>query len=307
MKKIIACALVISACGTWSNEDLEFVYALPDKATLHSGAPGQTASSSQGLTRQGLNVGDPSAVATETQTTSAKFNAFLDSVLDGLENIRQIPPTTRTTDARVWGPYTDSSHDGVQVQVVVERIDGGVEYDWALQYRRTGEDFFTAGGGNYKPTVTLTEGVGEFGIDALGARNYFDAGDSGDPDLLGVKYDTQDSPKLVQMIFTKGLDDAGTNSLGYQFLQNDAGEVHADFLATGNDPNITSLLYDVKWNQSGEGFANVAIVAGNWADAGVSFTECWDTAQKVVFSNMIFDGGPSPVGNPASCTKITDL
>jgi hypothetical protein len=309
MKKIVACALVMSACGTWSNEDLEFLYALPDKATLHSVAPGEMASSSQGLTRQGLNVGDDSQVAQATKKMSDQFNAFLDSVLNGLEGIRQIPPTTRTADARVWGPYPDSQHNGTEVQVVVERIDGGVEYDWALEYTRTGQNPFIAGGGSFQPTVTLTQGVGQFGIDLIGARDYFDAGDSGDPDLLGVKYDTKDSPKLVQMFFTKGLDDAGTGVLGYQYLQNDAGEVHADFLAVGgSDPNITGLLYDVKWDKSGEGLASVAIVAGNWADAGIPpFEECWDTAQKVVYSTMIFDGGPSPVGLQDACVKITDL
>jgi hypothetical protein len=305
MKKIVACALVISACGTWSNEDLEFVYALPDKATLHSVAPGQTASSSQGLTRQGLNVGDDSQVAQATRNMSDAFNGFLDEILDGLEAVRQIPPTTRGTDSRIWGPYEDNSHPGFEVEVEIDRDDAGVQYDWALKYRQSGQPFFTLGSGLFKPTITLREGEGSFNIDALLGRQNFDAGNPTDPDTLAVNYITDMSPKSVHMNFVKGVDDGGTDSFDYGYLQNDAGEVHADFLLTGNDPNITSLLYDVKWDQSGEGLATVTVTAGNWADAG--FEECWDTAQKVVFSNMIFDGGPSPVGTQASCVKITDL
>jgi hypothetical protein len=305
MKKIVACALVISACGTWSNEDLEFIYALPDKATLHAVSPGDSlASSGQGLSRQGLNVGDDSQTAASTKATSAEFNAFLDSILDGLDGIRQIPPTTRTTDTRTWGPYDDSKNPGFQVRVDIER-DGGSEYDWQLSYGRVGETFHPFGQGHFKPTITLKEGTGGLFLDAIGARQYLDAGTSTDPDHLTVDYHTDQSPKLVDMFFDKTLDDGGIDTLDYNYRQNDAGEVHADFTATTMDPNIKSLAYDVAWDRSGEGYAKVKILAGNWADAG--FEECWDTAQKVVYSDMIFDGGPSPVGLIDACTTIDNF
>jgi hypothetical protein len=314
MKKIIAAALALSACGTWSNEDLEFVYALPDKATVHAAAPGQSSSTGQGLLHQGLNAGEDSPQAQGTIKLSTGFNTYVDSILDGIDGVRVIPPTSRTDDTRTWGPYNDSQHPGFEVEVEIER-DGGsggeYEYDWQLRYRQTGGQFFDICVGNFIPTETLKIGEGGFFIDALSAREIFDAGKADDPDHLTVTYITDKSPKQVSMFFDKDAGvDAGSYSLGYQYEQNDAGDTHATFIATGGDPNITTLEYDAKWNASGEGFMKASILAGNWADAGIRLEECWDSAQKVVYSNMIFDAGTGPdggtpeVGLPGACVDI---
>jgi hypothetical protein len=257
----------------------------------------------QGLSRQGLNVGDDSAAATQTISASNQFNAFLDYILDGLDGVRQIPPTTRTDDSRIWGPYNDTQHDGYQVEVVIDRVDAG--FDWALKYLQNSQESFTLGGGFFVPTVTLKEGEGAFNIDAKAGRDHF--GGDGGIDSLDVTYITDMSPKQVAMHFTADPGDGGENLLDYAYVQTDAGDVRAIFKMTGNDPNITTLQYDVKWNGAGEGFADVTILAGNWSDAGVDFKECWDSAQKVEYSNMIFDGGPSPIGNPDTCVTFTDL
>src|SRR6202042_3828169 len=102
---------------TWSNEDLEFLYALPDRDTLHANVPGEATSTN--TTQQPLSVGDDSQTYANTKLQTDQFNAFLDDVLDGLDNIRQIPPTTRLDDGRIWGPYDDSTHPGFQVQVEI--------------------------------------------------------------------------------------------------------------------------------------------------------------------------------------------
>jgi hypothetical protein len=228
-----------------------------------------------------------------------QFNAFLDQVLDGLDAVRQIPPTTRAPNARIWGPYDDTANPGFQVEVEIDR-DGGHEYDWALRYRQIGQDFFDIGAGHFTPTVTLKEGQGGMFLDAKSEREHFDAGNPTDPDTLTVTYVTDMDPKHVDMTFVKDQ----TATLGYDYRQNDAGQVHADFVVTSTDPNVTELAYNVAWDSSGQGRADTTIIAGNWAqyDAG-TFSECWDSAQLVVYSNEIYDGGP-PVGDAGACVKI---
>ncbi len=168
-------------------EDLEFLYARPDRDTLHANVPGEATSTN--TTQQPLSVGDPSPTYATTKDQTDQFNAFLDEILDGLDAIRQVPPTTRLADGRIWGPYDDSSHPGFQVQVEIDRnADAG--FDWKLSYRPDGQAFFDIGNGNFQPTVSLKEGIGSFQLNGLLSREELDAGKPGDPNLVTVDYQT---------------------------------------------------------------------------------------------------------------------
>src|SRR4051794_1016053 len=106
---------LLAACGgNFSNEDLEYLNALPTREALASKLPGTGTSSGSGLAqrRDRLSVGDPSQLYLDTQKASTDFNNGLDGLLSLLENIRTVPPTTRELDRRIWGPFPDNNNPG---------------------------------------------------------------------------------------------------------------------------------------------------------------------------------------------------
>src|SRR5687768_846689 len=76
--------LMATACGggNWSNQDLEFLHALPQREELRSKLPAAETSSSglTGVRRDGLAVGDPSEVYADTKRSSDAFNGLLDAL-----------------------------------------------------------------------------------------------------------------------------------------------------------------------------------------------------------------------------------
>src|SRR5262245_47870532 len=129
--------------GNWSNADLAFADALPRSEDLRAKLP--SSSASQPLTgvatqRDGLMVGDPSNAWAVTLKAGRDFNAFLDLVLGVVDQVRAVPPTTRTSNTRTWGPFSDSNNAGREVQVVIEQVDD-TNFTWKIESRATGKEF----------------------------------------------------------------------------------------------------------------------------------------------------------------------
>ncbi|HLM44904.1 MAG TPA: hypothetical protein VK458_13610, partial [Myxococcaceae bacterium] len=154
-----------TACGgNFSNDDLEFLNALPAREDLASKLPGTESGVSAGGLRQRtdpLAVGERSTLYEDTNRASNVFNRGLDGLLTLLENIRERPPTTRAPDLRVWGPWRDPRHPGHEVRFVMARV--AERFDYRLQYRpeRSDEEaWWTALEGTFQANGGLREGEG---------------------------------------------------------------------------------------------------------------------------------------------------
>ena len=123
---VLLCGAAASACGgDFSNDDLEFLNALPVREELTARVPPGDARA-QGLgvrawTDALVAVGDPSQLYEDTHQASERFNAALDGLLSLLEDIRQRPPTTRAPEQRIWGPVNDAEHPALQLRFVMTR------------------------------------------------------------------------------------------------------------------------------------------------------------------------------------------
>src|SRR5262245_2098762 len=87
----------IASCGNYSNEDLEFMNAVPARQDFVAYIP------------RDLTPANEAELAKDTHTVITAFNGALD-FLKVADAIRAYPPTSRIPDGRVWGPVLDNNH-----------------------------------------------------------------------------------------------------------------------------------------------------------------------------------------------------
>src|SRR5712691_9572152 len=109
----------IGGCGNFSNDDLMFFEAVPTKEQLQVVLP---QSAAQALCPPSPDatvwVGDP----TDPNNKGARgirddINGFVDGLVALVDSVRKYPPTSRSENGRVWGPYDSPDHPGIQFRI----------------------------------------------------------------------------------------------------------------------------------------------------------------------------------------------
>src|SRR3954470_7443530 len=100
-------ALALTACGNYSNDDVEFLSAIPSRTELASKYTTSTAQAAlrEGVLAQAITAGEASTLAADTKSASDGFNSFLFELLDLLDAVVHQDPSTRSPNERTWGPY----------------------------------------------------------------------------------------------------------------------------------------------------------------------------------------------------------
>lgn len=308
---LTALALVaLAGCGgTWSNKDLEFVSALPRPEDLRAKIP-LTASSTSPLEgvstrRDGLNVGDPSNAYANAKKASGEFNTILDTLLSIIDRVRQVPPTTRTKDTRVWGPWPDSNNPGFEFQVVIKQVDD-VNFAWGIQSRPKNGAFFDVVQGAFKASASARRGQGLMKVLVKDFRDVLKVDDNFKQlDEIDVGYITDMFPRRVEMLFTfRAGSTSGLSALGYTYREQEDTSAAMRFQLRTTSPDATVLEMNAAWLANGSGRGLGRVLEGTYAGATIS--ECWDTAFKVTYYEETWPGGQK-VGDPASCVAIPGL
>ncbi|MBX7112717.1 MAG: hypothetical protein K1X64_00185 [Myxococcaceae bacterium] len=310
MKRYLLCmsALTAIGCGNWSNKDLEFLNALPVSSDLTSKLPGAE-SSSQGLSSTGgqrrdpLMSGEASRLYADTKKASSDFNGILSSMLSTLEFVRNIPPTRRESDVRVWGPYPDSQHPGFDFQIVVSRVDAE-NFTWAMQSRKRGDNFFDAANGNFKANTGIRRGQGAFAIHLKEIRAHFPLpGIPTELEEIEVGYITDIFPLRVDMhfVFAQGKP-TSLSEIGYVYFEKEdhSGAMH--FQVRTSAPEARLVETSSVWATNGAGRASTQIVEGTFK--GASEQQCWNEGFNVVWGKQTWLGGME-VGNSADCVVVS--
>ncbi|MBM7117691.1 hypothetical protein [Archangium primigenium] len=308
--------LLATACGgNFSNDDLEFLNALPARTQLMSKLPRRQATG-QALTARPLAdkpiaVGDPSGLYAQTHEASERFNAALEGLLTRLERIRAQTPTTREPDLRIWGPVEDREHTGHQVRFVMTRREGFFTYQ--LQYKPRGqgeEGWWSFVEGTFEAQGGLREGTGTVSLQVALARAHgFDLGGLASYRRLDVAYQTREPPLRVQMDFVPtGL---GRAALRYTYREAREGFGEMTFLLEdtavlpGNQRADLSVLS--RWTQAGDGVARAVATGGDIPPAlDVTQVECWDTRFGITYFQRGWEAD-SEVGHPSACPDVSLL
>jgi hypothetical protein len=305
---------LLAACGgNFSNEDLEYLNALPTKEALASKLPESKASAGGGLAQRQdhLSVGDVSQLYLDTRKASTEFNNGLDGLLNLLENIRTVPPTTREPNRRTWGPFPDSAHPGHDVRFVMDRA--GDAFDYRLQFKPSGggeEDWFTFLLGSFKADAGIRVGEGELHLligDAVAQG--LDVGDLKGLKQLDCGYQNKELPTRVEMIFSTPPVPPSTAAPGFTYTSRElpGGLGEMSYLLTNTDMVPGNLLEDVqitsRWTPDRGGVATYIILRGDLT--GASYKECWDAQSKVTFAKASWE--LFGIGLPSNCPDLSEF
>lgn len=310
MRKIaIVIALLAGAgCGNWSNQDLVFLAALPDRVQLESKLPGTQVSSSQSTLTQPL-IGNEADGYKFTTDAARAFNGGLYSTLDLLETVRTFPPTKRKTDERIWGPWRSARFPKLFVQVVMDRKSCHVDadkvrrcddytYDLEMGPSRRGT-FTPVLTGTWNPTGTIRDGNGSLTFTVSAMRSL-----GADPvelrkvNQIDVTYQTSPYPITVDM--TIDTTTAGSQ-IDYHYLevQSGAGAMHFSTKAdVVPGPGIENIDVRSGWVKGGAGEATLAVTGGD-SGAGATKDECWDASGLLVYDTTSWNGVTE--GDQAKC------
>jgi hypothetical protein len=290
------------ACGNLSNEDVAFLEAIPQKEQLRVQVPGN------GAAQAACSLGD-ATIYESAKATGDSINGGVSSLLTLVDAIRAVPPTTRDTDTRVWGPFPDGSHPGFEVKVqMVRQIDEtGTPWRWdySINERPNGGDFLTVLEGNFFG-AQARDGTGRMTLHfenskTLGTNN------ATDPVFpMRIFYDLGDNPRTISMDLTAGIG-FGLPSFDYSYEGFADGHGQFSFAASGGNGCTTEIT--TLFTAQGAGRDSFHVRCGPFVSAEVQ--QCWDVSACLTYINdplasTLACRGASPcvLGSAASCPAL---
>lgn len=295
----IALALVCG-CGNLSNDDVAFLVAIPQKERLHVAFPAPAAA-------QNVCAIGSADIYTSAKSTGASINSGVDAILAVVDTILGQTPTRRDTDSRIWGPFPDHEHPGVQVQVTMfrELDEKGAPWRWtySIEAARPPDaflpilegEFFGAEGRNGIGRLTLhfenstALRIAKPGDPALPARIYYD--------LTG-------NPHTVSLDLTAGANGFGLVSFDYAFTGYADGHGRFDYAIPSAKSGCT-LDVTTYFDAQGAGRDVFRTRCGTVLSSDVQ--QCWDAGACLTFVNDPLgitaqcNGLPCVLGNAAQC------
>jgi hypothetical protein len=299
---LLAAGLAPGGCswGNYSNDDLEFMSALPERVDVAAVIP----------VLSGPQPVEQAELYLSTRKAINDFNAMVDALLGLIDTIRSYPPTSRAPDARTWGPFPADRHPGWQVQMVVTRNANDARFDYHVDFQRQatalqdGTEWQPLISGWYAASGGVRKGTGHISVDTQPLRAVaFDPG-VGRLVTLDVDYDTSQFPVTVSLSFTTlavdGHPEIPTQgTYAYSAQETGGGSLVFDLLA---DPlpgpmGLETLHVTSQWLGTGAGRADVQLLGGD-VTVEIKQTECWDQQARAVYNDKPWSVAEDVPGNP---------
>jgi len=306
-----------AACGNYSNEDLEFMNALPESSDLRVNMPAVTSA---------VELANEAELAKSTHDTTRGLNGLLMGLVGIVDAVRSYPPTGRTATSRIWGPFpTDRAKmknlDWETKMIVSRDVTDLGRFDYEISAHHDGAadtDWPVLISGWFQVGKTARRGMGHVELVTATARaEGYDTSDLGTLDHLEIDYDTSADPVMVTMHITD-LPAAGSAdpapTAAFTYAQNASGQGEMTFDLIGNFILVTTAVEDLRitshWLGTGEGRADLTVISGD--GAGAQQTECWGRSFQATYNNKPWAQGEdvpgSPPGDPADfCPVIPPL
>jgi hypothetical protein len=308
---LLVLPLALLACGNYSNEDLEFMNALPTGDALRADIPAVSP----------LAIAEEADLAKRTHETTRNFNGLLNGLVGIVDLVRSLPPTSRTPDSRTWGPFPPDAKKAVNrdwwTRMIMRRnLDDPDQFDYEISVHKLGNgalDWPVLIRGSFLAGQTARRGTGHVELVTSGARaEGMDLTDFGTLDHLEINYDTVHDPVVVEETIT-ALPETGSVDpppvLVFTYKANAVGQGQMTFDLFVNIENTGPALEDInvtaQWLPTGEGRAQSTIVSGD--GMGLHQTQCWDTSFRRTFEENQFDPGAAFGADPSVCPDIPVL
>jgi hypothetical protein len=317
LRASLLAALLAAGCGNYTNEDLEYMNALPQGSDLRANIPPVTGA---------VELANEAELARSTHDTTRGFNGLLMALVDLVDTIRSYPPTARTPTSRIWGPFAADQSKGKnldwQTRMIVSRDEASPsQFDYEISVHHIGQadtDWPTFIRGSFQAIHTARRGNGHVEIVTADVRaEGLDVSDFGMLDHLEIDYQTLDEPFSITMNLLN-LPDPTTHDpapmIVYAYLANAEGQGQMTFDLFGNlikvpvPPDQTEHMQVVsQWLSTGVGRATLTVLSGD--GMGAQQTECWDRSFKATFNDkpwaaMLEDVPSNPPGDPSALCPI---
>ena len=336
---VVVTALLSVACGDFSQEDLVFRAALPSKSEVAVVPPGVSAAAHADVVT-GNNTTAQAIDATcgrddlrcHAQQLATGVNTVSGALLDLVDRITALPPTTRAPRKRVWGPVHLSDGD-VSVRFEMTLQDDGATYAFCLHGRAGDFDASTVDHigchaseavplndisgftqvlvGTFRPGVVPGEGARTgtgsltFEAGAVGAIRH-DATLQG---TLTVDFDhtggVVDNHVHLANVVVPGTGETHDDDAVFHSDADGAGSfvfsVFLDLVAGGLGNRAELLQVSSRWTSTQAGRADASVTGGDAGDVGYHATQCWDATLAPVFTTS----PDATSGTVAACVFAT--
>jgi hypothetical protein len=306
---LAALLLALGACGNYSNEDLEFMNAVPARDDLTASIPPKP-----------ISTGNEAELSAQTHDAVRGFNGMLDGVLALVEAVRSYEPTSRGRDeqkreTRTWGPIpaTDDATgalNGWEWRFVMAReTTPSTVFDYRLELRPLGDPdavwtAFIAGG--FDAAVGVRRGNGHFLVDFKSLRELGYPFKDEDRNLnsVALTYTTATFPIQVSMMMAAV--DGTTATVDYAAQDDGSGSLTFTLIGDLIDltPAIETLAITSRWLPSGAGRSDLVVQSGD--GAGLRRTQCWNDSFVATYENKAWAPADN-FGDPSLCPAISGL
>jgi len=301
---IVAFALAcLGACGNYSNDDLEFMDAIPAQNETTVELPLRPAavlpSAADGW-RQTLEV-------------SRTFNATAVGLLTLVDRIRSNYPTTRNSQTRIWGPYPAEDNPGWQVEFSMTKDPALNRFEYRLEMIPPAGVTLALGGSR---TLVLAGRFDTSGAAKVG-QGHVELS-PGEARLAGVAFKGLDRLQMLVLDYdTRGLAQSIDMTLdydppadpvmdvaraAYHYRRDQTGlhdmQFDADKDIVPGPAGVDTMHIQSRWQADGQGREDISITAGDGAGVAMA-AECWNTRFQSTFKSLSWS--PPAVGDPATC------
>jgi hypothetical protein len=270
--KLLALVLLAASCGgNYSNEDLDFQDALPERQDLAVKLPAQA-----------IELADTAEYYRTTRNVVTVMTGISTAFLDLIDAVRAQVPSQREAGHRVWGPYPIGDHPGWQLRLVMDRDAAPPpSFTYSLEVKRDA-DWIVLLTGGYDQPGGGARGQGHLEFDSAAARAAGYQLLALDPwHRLTIDYQTREFPLSLKMNLVSELDRTET-AYQYQQARDGTGDMLFDFPTPQFAPFATVLTVHSRWLGSGAGRADVRVRLG--ALMGRTGTDCWGIDGRSAYS-----------------------
>jgi hypothetical protein len=303
---LLLAALAIG-CGNYSNEDLEYMNAVPNRDELRVDIPPRSSA---------ITVDEEAELARFTHQVTGGLNALLTAIVNLVDTVRSVSPTSRTSTSRTWGPYPAEKHAGWLARMMIERDPNDpTRFDYQLAFHRAGAadtDWPVLLDGWFMAGQSVRRGTGHFELMTAMLRAEGLDPDLGLLDHMEADYETGADPITIQMMITNMPDPGSTDGVttaAYHYAAAQDGRHQMAFGFTANivpGPLVETTSVTSLWLDSGEGLGDLVVQAGE--GAGSTESQCWNGLFQPVYSRKAWATPGEDIGMDRSgCPALTPL
>jgi len=299
----------LSACADpVSNEifasDRIFLDALPSKERHEVDLSTDPEDDNQGLPAASSLPPDAPDLLIWSAVTAQSFNVLVDELLLIVDVVQALPPSERSADRRMWGPFPHPEHPEFEITMVMTR-EGRGTYDWTFGIGETGSgdqtSFFF---GNHFAGDSVAAGDGAFVWDYDALASVVETDWSG---AYVVDYDHRVAKELLVDV-DEIRDAAGGDIVDGQYWYWFDGEAGDFELRTtidafeGAETLDESLEIRSRWMAGEAGRSDGILSGGNLEadlDLDMTLTQCWDFTGSASYETQSLTG--SETGDATAC------